>query len=101
MMALDIHLSSGRSLFLAMQRVRTVCQREHSKRVMQTARIEATFLFLPSLSLQSDIPLPGLGEGVERREKGEGVRSLIGGAGEGVGVGELVGDGHPEITMGV
>lgn len=61
---------------------------------------EATFLFLPSLSLQSDIPLPGLGEGVEHREReGEGVRSLIGGAGEGVGVGELVGDGHPGETM--
>lgn len=63
--------------------------------------VEPTFLFLPSLSLQSDIPLPGLGEGVERTEKGDGMRSLIGGAGEGVGVGELSGDGHPEKTMGV
>lgn len=67
----------------------------------------ATFLFLASLSLQSDIPLPGLGEGVERMEReGDGVRSLIGGAGEGVskkrsGVGELEGDGHPGKDMGV
>lgn len=62
-----------------------------------------TFLFLPSLSLQSDIPLPGLGEGVvERREReGDGVRSLIGRAGEGVGVGEPEGEGHPRNVMGV
>lgn len=62
-----------------------------------------TFLFLPSLSLQSDIPLPGLGEGVvERREReGDGVRSLIGGAGEGVGVGEPEGEGHPRNVMDV
>lgn len=70
---------------------------------MHVAKGVTTFLFLPSLSLQSDIPLPGLGEGVlERREReGDGVRSLIGGAGEGVGVGELVGDGHPRKLMGV
>lgn len=69
---------------------------------MQMASREATFLFLPSLSLQSDIPLPGIGEGVVHRERdGDGVRSLIGGAGDGVGVGELVGDGHPEKTIGV
>ena len=62
----------------------------------------ATFLFLPSLSLQSEIPLPGLGEGVERRDsEGDMVRSLNGGAGEGVDVGELVSDGHPEKAMGV
>lgn len=62
----------------------------------------ATFLFLPSLSLQSDIPLPGLGEGVERREtEGDGLRFLYGRAGEGVGVGELLGDGHPGKMMGV
>lgn len=64
----------------------------------------ATFLFLPSLSLQSDIPLPGLGEGVERREtEGDGLRFLYGGAGEGVGVGvgELMGDCHPGKMMGV
>lgn len=69
---------------------------------MHMASRAATFLFLPSLSLQSDIPLPGLGEGVERMEReGEGVKSLIGGAGEGVGVGELVGEGHPRKAMGV
>lgn len=69
---------------------------------MNMASRAATFLFLPSLSPQSDIPLPGLGEGVERREReGDGVRSLIGGAGEGVGVGEPVGDGHPRKAMGV
>lgn len=69
---------------------------------MHMASRAATFLFLPSLSLQSDIPLPGLGEGVERSEReGDGLRSLCGGAGEGVGVGELVGEGHPENTMGV
>lgn len=72
------------------------------KQVMHMASRVATFLFLPSLSLQSDIPLPGLGEGVERTEReGDGVRSLIGGAGEGVGVGWLVGDGHPGTVMGV
>lgn len=65
---------------------------------------DTTFLFLPSLSLQSDIPLPGLGDGVEQRDKeGEEVRSLIGGAGEGVGVGVgagvLVGDDHPGKAM--
>lgn len=76
---------------------------------MQIASRLATFLFLPSLSLQSDIPLPGRGEGVERREReGDGVRSLFGGAGEGervkrsgVGGGVLLGDGHPRKTMGV
>lgn len=62
----------------------------------------ATFLFLPSLSLQSEIPLPGLGEGVERRDsEGDMVRSLNGGAGEGVDVGELVCDGAPEKITGV
>lgn len=69
---------------------------------MHVAGRVTTFLFLPSLSLQSDIPLPGLGEGVERRERqGDWLRFLFGGAGEGVGVGELVGDGHPGKTMGV
>lgn len=69
---------------------------------MHVAGRVATFLFLPSLSLQSDIPLPGLGEGVERRDRqGDGLRFLFGGAGEGVGVGELAGDGHPGETMGV
>ena len=39
---------------------------------------------------------------VERSEReGDGVRSLIAGAGEGVGVGELVGDAHPGKLMGV
>lgn len=48
-----------------------------------------TFLFLPSLSLSSDIPLSSLGEGVERREReGDRLSSLLGGAGEGVGVGD-------------
>lgn len=61
----------------------------------------ATFLFLLSLSLQSDIPLPGLGEGVKRREKeGDGVRSRNSVAGEGVGVGELMGECHPEKATG-
>ena len=67
------------------------------------AKSEATtFLFLPSLSLQSDIPLPGLDGGMEHRDReGDGVKSLIDGPGEGAGVGELVGDGHPEKAMGV
>lgn len=69
---------------------------------MHMADRAATFLFLPSLSLQSDIPLPGLGDGVERREwNGDGLRSLFGGAGEGVGVGEPLGEGHPGETTGV
>lgn len=76
---------------------------------MQIVSRVATFLFLPSLSLQSDIPLPGRGEGVERSEReGDGVRSLIGGAGDGervkrsgVAGGVLLGDGHPGNTMGV
>ena len=39
---------------------------------------------------------------MERSEReGDGVRSLIAGAGEGVGVGELVGDAHPGKLMGV
>lgn len=66
---------------------------------MHEASEAATFLFLPSLSPQSDIPLPGLGEGVERTDRdGEGVRSRRGGAGEGVGVGEPAGDARPEET---
>lgn len=69
---------------------------------MHAASGVATFLFLPSPSLQTDIPLPGLGEGVERLgREGDGVKSLIGGAGEGVGAGELVGDGHPGKAMAV
>lgn len=70
---------------------------------MHTASGAATFLFLPSVSLQSDIPLPGRGEGVERMEgEGHGLRYLYGGTGEGVGVGEpLVGDSHPEGVRGV
>ena len=68
---------------------------------MHVASRVTTFLFLPSLSLQSDIALPGLGEGVERMEReGDGVKSLIGGAGEGVGVWVLVGDSHPGKAMG-
>lgn len=61
----------------------------------------ATFLFV---SRESDISLHRHGEGVERREReGDGVRSRVGGAGEGErvkrsgvegGVGGL-GDGHP------
>lgn len=69
---------------------------------MQMARGAATFPFLPSLSLLADIPLPGLEEGVVHREReGDGVRSLTGGAGDGVGVGELVDDGHPRKSIGV
>lgn len=57
---------------------------------------DTTFLFLSSLPEQSEIPLPGLGDGVEHwDQEGEEVKSLLGGAGEGVGVAELVGDDQP------
>lgn len=39
---------------------------------------------------------------MERRDReGDGVKSLNGGAGEDVGVGEVAGDGHPERIMGL
>ena len=53
--------------------------------------------------MRSEIPLPGLEDGVAERgvREGDGVRSLIGGAGEGEGVGEQAGEGHPRKLMGV
>lgn len=47
----------------------------------------ATFRFIPSLSEQSERALPGLGEGVERRDdrEGERVRAREGGRGDGDG----------------
>ena len=72
----------------------------------------ATFLLLQSLSVYSELRLPGLGDGVKRSEgeghgDGQGERSQAWEAGEGVRVKrsgvearEPLGDGHPGKTMG-